>query len=350
MKKSRTGAERILIIRLSAIGDVAMTAPVIQRLRENYPQLRITILTKGFHKPFMREIPDVEFFSPDFQGEHKGIRGIWRLYRQLGRFDRVADLHNVIRTKLLRLFMRLRLVRIAVIDKQRKERKKLTDIDDKRLKPLKPVVERYRDVFVKLGYDVPGDLTPKRKIYPLSPSTAAFAGERNGLWIGVAPFAQHEGKIYPRERMVRVIELLSQKPDTKIFIFGGGSNERLFAEQMQDKFPNVISAIGRMPLSEEIDLISNLDIMVSMDSSAMHMSSLVGLPVISVWGATHPFTGFYGIGQRLEDIVQADLPCRPCSVYGNAPCVYGDYRCMAAIEPEAIVEKVEKRLGGAFLY
>ena len=85
--------------------------------------------------------------------------------------------------------------------------------------------------------------------------------------------------------------------------------------------------------------------MVSMDSSALHMSSLVGVPVVSVWGATHPFAGFYGFGQDPSLAVQLDMACRPCSVYGNKPCLYGTYACMSGIPPEAIVEKVCRRLG-----
>ena len=89
---------------------------------------------------------------------------------------------------------------------------------------------------------------------------------------------------------------------------------------------------------------SHLDVMLSMDSSNMHLASLTGTPVVSVWGATHPYAGFMGWGQTEEYAVQIPLDCRPCSVYGQKPCLRGDYACMRNIAPEAIVEKVEKVL------
>ena len=89
---------------------------------------------------------------------------------------------------------------------------------------------------------------------------------------------------------------------------------------------------------------SHLDAMVSMDSSNMHLASLTGTPVVSVWGATHPYAGFLGWGQSTDNIVQIDLECRPCSIYGQKPCRRGDYACMNGIAPETIVDKIENIL------
>jgi len=76
----------------------------------------------------------------------------------------------------------------------------------------------------------------------------------------------------------------------------------------------------------------------------MHLASLFGVPVVSIWGATHPFAGFYGYGQSPENIVQIDLECRPCSVFGNRKCYRGDWACMQLISPEVIVEKIDNAL------
>lgn len=78
-------------------------------------------------------------------------------------------------------------------------------------------------------------------------------------------------------------------------------------------------------LREELILMSNLDVMVSMDSANMHLASLTGTPVVSVWGATHPYAGFLGCNQKEENAVQVSMPCRPCSIFGNKPCQRGDY-------------------------
>jgi ADP-heptose:LPS heptosyltransferase len=99
-----------------------------------------------------------------------------------------------------------------------------------------------------------------------------------------------------------------------------------------------------LTFSEELMLISHLDGMISMDSANMHLASIYGVPVVSIWGATHPFLGFYGYGQDPERIVQAELFCRPCSVFGNKPCYRGDFACMKMIEPQTIIDKTEKVL------
>ena len=290
------------------MGDVAMVAPVLVALRRNYPNLRITVLTPKFLQPFFREVGNIEFFAPDLKGRHKGVAGLLRLGRDLGRFDMVADLHDVLRSKGLCRLMKLRGTRIERIDKGRAEKKMLTAPENKQRVQLKTTVERYREVFVRLGFDLPEIPLPSRIRYPMSEAVARLAGAHDGTWIGVSPFAQHEGKIYPLDKMREVMLRLAR-------------------------------------LGQEMELISNLDLMVSMDSSGLHMSSLVGLPVVSVWGATHPFAGFYGFGQDPALAVQVDMPCRPCSVYGNKPCLFGDYRCMRQITPGMIVSRVCGRLG-----
>ena len=336
----RTASLRILVIRLSAMGDVAMTVPVLKTLRTRYPELEITVLTPKFLQPFFREVKDVKFFSPDLRGRHRGVSGVFRLGFDMGRFDMVADLHDVLRGKLLRKIFRFRGARVAYIDKGQKEKKALTRPRNKTKIQLETTVERYRKVFVKLGFDLPEIPLPERTRYPMDGETAALAGPHDGLRIGVSPFAQHKGKIYPPEKMENVILRLASVPGARIFIFGGGAQEKRYADRVAELRDNIVPVIGRIRLDQEMDLISNLDVMVSMDSSALHMSSLVGLPVVSIWGATHPFAGFYGFGQDPLLAVQQDMSCRPCSVYGNKPCLYGDYRCMERLSEESIVERV----------
>lgn len=341
MHTSQDKPLRILVIRLSAMGDVAMCVPVVASLRQHYPEAHITMLTPAFLHPFFRDIEGVEFFAPDFLDQHKGITGIFRLSRELGNFDVVADLHDVIRTKMLRRIFRFHGARVAFIDKGRKQKKELVALEDKKLIPLKPTIERYRDVFLALGFELPPITPPVRKRHEMSPETAAIAGSRDQKrWIGIAPFAQHEGKIYPTELMEKVIARLSTVPDTQLFIFGGGTQEKIYADMMESRYPHVTSVIGRIRLGQEMELISQLDLMVSMDSSAMHMASLVGVPVVSVWGATHPYAGFYGMGQDPLNAIQLDMPCRPCSIYGNKPCSRGNYPCMHGIDPEQLLQRI----------
>lgn len=327
------------------MGDVAMCVPVVKALRDAYPDLRITILTREKFAPFFRGISGIEFLYLLPQGRHKGIKGILALYRDVKVLDTdaFADLHGVLRTRGLRILLTLSGVRTATIDKGRYAKHLLTRKYRKERVPLKHTVLRYRDVLLRLGLRIPVPPAAEKEIYPFPEQLVEAAGTKNGTWIGVAPFAKHRGKIYPIRLMDELIAQLASRHE-RIFIFGGGPYEKDFAECMESRYRGVVSVVGRMSLSQELDVIGSLDAIVTMDSSALHMASLVGTPAISVWGATHPFAGFYGWGQHESNAVQLDMPCRPCSVYGNKPCIFNDYRCMENILPQAIVMRVEEAL------
>lgn len=335
--------KHLLIIRLSSMGDVAMTVPVVEQLRKTCPELKISILTRKGFQDFFGGIADINFVDFDPDGAHKGFGGIIRLYKQLRNtdIDCVADLHDVLRTKILRLLFKMNCIPVAHIDKGRKEKRELTRRVNKRLTRLQTTVERYRNTINRLGYEIVLSGSMPRKHLPLPECIAQTTGPKNGKWIGIAPFAKHKGKIYPIPLVDRLISILNKEYE-RVYIFGGGQHEKSFAEGMEKRHNKVSSVIGKMTMREEMALISNLDAIITMDSATMHIASLMGTPVISVWGATHPYAGFYGYGQPQANAVQTDMPCRPCSVYGNKPCMFGDYRCMTSIQPETIAERVRQ--------
>lgn len=341
-----TGKPHILIMRLSAMGDVAILPPVVKALRQSNPDLKITILTRPAFQIFFRGIENLDFLSPDFTKQYRGLRGIIRLRKEIVRIGitHIADVHDVLRTKVLRKMLRIRRLRVAVIDKGRDEKRALTRKYHKYMVQLKPSYERYRDTIIKLGFKV-DELKPVRKAaLPVPEEILEITGPKKGRWIGIAPFAKHVGKIYPTSLSGELIGLLSAK-FAHVFIFGGGAYEKEYAECMDERYTNVHSVIGKLRLGTEMDLISNIDVMVTMDSATMHIASLVGTPVVSVWGSTHPFAGFYGFGQDPDNAVQLELSCRPCSVYGNKQCLYNDYRCLHRIAPQTIFDKVVKVAG-----
>lgn len=340
----------ILIIRFSALGDVAMTVPVVDSLARQYPDIRITVLSRGFARPFFEYMPpNVSFMEADIKNEYSGVKGLNALFRRLlaKNFTAIADFHGVIRSEFLDLRFKLNHYNVAVIDKHRNGRRQLVSASDKQLKMQPSPFRNYSDVLYKLGYPVRLDFKSIFANHPADltrlPPELGRKREKGEIWIGVAPFAAHEGKIYPPRLMEQVVTLLLKKHSgAKIFFFGGGEKEMEVFDEWRQKHKRCLCAsalAGNM--STELIFMGRLDIMVSMDSANMHMASLTGVPVVTVWGATHPFAGFNGWGQSIDNAVQIDLPCRPCSIYGNKPCLRGDYACMKNISPEQIVEKVE---------
>ena len=148
---------------------------------------------------------------------------------------------------------------------------------------------------------------------------------------------------YCRSSWQMLEELLQLHPKARIFLFGKGRVEdKLFTAWCQE-IPHCVYVSQHLEnMYQELVLMSHLDVMLSMDSSNMHMASLTATPVVSVWGATHPYGGFMGWHQPPENAIQVDLDCRPCSIYGKRPCRRGDLACMNMIKPERIIERIEQ--------
>ena len=337
----------ILILRFSAIGDVAMTVPVIDSLARQYPENSYTVVSQSFLNPLFSYCPDnVRFAGVTFEGEYRGIFGMYRLFKDLSKekYDAVADLHDVLRTKLLRIFFRCGGIKVKHIDKGRKEKRQLTRKNNKIFKQLKHTIERYADVFNALGY--PLSSIDFRSIFGTSRGDLNFiahvAGEKKGRWIGIAPFAKHESKMLRIERTEEVVAQFATISDVTVFLFGGGASEKSILDEWEAKYPKTISVAGKLNLSAELSLMSHLDVMFSMDSANMHLASLTATPVVSVWGATHPYAGFYGYNQLPENIIQVALPCRPCSVYGNKHCYRKDNECLNKITVQMVISTIER--------
>ena len=346
---------KLLVIRLSAMGDVAMTAPVVHSFVSTYPRVHLSVLSQKRYSPFFSG--GVHFIGIELK-HYEGLRGLYELFRILKkeRFDVVLDLHDVLRSNVLRLFFRIIGIKVFVIDKGRKEKKAMTRRKNKVIKPLQKTVERYADVFERAGFK----LTPEKMTlnaarmnfdapdFETKPETeipdkikALIPDDDSVIRIGVAPFAANWSKIYPLEKMTEVLNYLSSK-GFKIYLFGGMYGEHLLLQEWESKFPHCTSIAGKFCLKDELLLIGQLDLMLSMDSANMHFASLQGVPVVSIWGPTHPYTGFVGWGQPPEYIVQANTPCRPCSVYGNRQCFRKDspYACMYEISSSMVIEKI----------
>ncbi len=331
------------------MGDVAMTVPVLLSLIRHNPSLKILVLTRPFFAPIFKDIPNTEVFSADLKKDYKGISGLYRLSKQLRlhKFIGVADLHNVLRTKILRIFFSGSGIPFIQLDKGRKEKRKLTRWKRKELRPLKSTHERYADVFRKMGFTLelaPQDVLNQRKI---SEDTRNFLPAGGLKLIGIAPFAAFQGKMYPPELMEAALEKLNNTKQYKIILFGGGVEETEILERMDNEYTNCYSVAGRLSFEQELELISRLDLMVSMDSGNGHLAAMFGVPTLTLWGNTHPYAGFTPFAQPSSHQILADrdsFPLIPTSVYGKK-LPKGYEKAMESINPEIVVEKIQAILG-----
>ena len=335
-------AKHILVIRLSAMGDVAMIVPVLRAFSQQNPEVKLTVLTRSFFKPFFKDLKNVEVFAADLKGKHKGVLGLFKLSKELKGLgiDAVADLHNVLRTKILKLFFLGTIFK--QIDKGRAEKNAL--IKGTFFQQLKTTHQRYADVFEQLDYKVDLSNPTFPETIELTQNAQQLIGNDIEKRIGIAPFAQYESKMYPLDLLEVVIASLSKKH--KILLFGGGEREIKILNTYQGKFENVINLSGKLTLEEELSVISNLDVMLSMDSANGHIAAMFGKKVITIWNVTHPFAGFYPFNQPKDYSLLPDkeqFPLIPTSIYGNK--YPEDYKeASRTITPDIVIEKIETTL------
>lgn len=332
---------KILVLRLSAMGDVSLTVPAIRAVIESNPDIEITMVTRKIFAPFFYGIPRLNLFFPDLNNRHKGFLGLIRLYKDLKKKDdffSVIDLHGVIRTKILTALFKISGKPGYTIDKGRKEKKLI--LKTKYLRFLKHSSERYLDTFIKAGFNgkigkPPYLRSPEEVLQKAELFLSQQSPNVNTLKIGLAPFATHKPKIWGTAKFKELITLINKEHQAEYFLFGGGEKEISELKELQKYSSNIHLIAGNFNLTEEIGLVKKLDLMISMDSSNMHLSALSGIPTISIWGGTHPVFGFFALGQPAEYHIQtpaSSLSCRPCSVYGGKPCIYKEPKCLEMVK------------------
>lgn len=342
-KNADTTPRHVTVARFSALGDVAMTAgPLYAACRQN-PGTRFLMLTRpAYARLFVNPPQNLEVRGIDLHGRHQGMKGMWRLAAEIDT-DVFVDLHDVIRTRVLGISLRLRGARTVTFNKSRLAKKMVV-----RHMPGKhtvtPTADRYAAAFAVAGLKMTPP--PYGGIYAgkdPDPSLYAALGvpAKTGPWVGIAPFAAHPGKVYDPARMLQVAKALADDGCT-LFLFGGGEKETSVLHAWRDSLPGAVCVAGSgIGMDAELALMAGLDTMVCMDSGNMHMAAMAGTPVVSVWGATHPATGFAPApcSRAPHVLVQRDMACRPCSVFGNRRCTRGDMACMD-IDPQAIADAV----------
>ncbi len=343
---------KILLLRFSAMGDVVLLVPVVRSLVAAYPDVEVTVVTRPKFASFFTDIDRVVPYPADVDYTYNGIFGLRQLFRKLlqrSDYDVVIDAHDHIRTIVMRTLFKLFKVPVVVFEKGRPQKRQFTRKENKNTTPLPHTVERYRLAFEKAGFTFPVLPPPYLSVRDRTRNEVdTWLAEQNlektTRWIGVAPFAMHTSKIWPLANYPELIRILIQKINARIFLFGGGDKEVKYFAELKAEFPDdCVVVAGQLKIKHELALMERLDAMMAVDSSNMHLASLMNLPVVSIWGGTHPDVGFAPFGQNPENLIQIsrdELPCRPCSVYGRESCYRGDFACLNRITPEVVAQRV----------
>ena len=323
---------------MSAFGDVAMTVPVISILRSTHPEIKITLLTTKFFSTLYNQIPEINFLY--FEPKHKTLQGLFGLSRKINKInpDFIIDLHDVLRTKILRLFLINKFGHTAVVNKGRKEKKLL--IQGIKSEPLKLMHRRYAETFEALNIKINIDDFSYYKKIKITNHNYAFSS--NDKLIGIAPFARHQCKEYSINNIINFIDSLDKS--WQILIFGAPGNEEQKIIKLCNNKSNRHVISSNYNLEQQMAIMSNLDVMISMDSANGHIASLFGIDVITIWGATHPNSGYGPLNQPKENSIVPDLnkyPDLPVTIYGS-DCPADYVEAINTIKCERILERLNK--------
>ena len=343
MAKNNKPLRNVLVMRLSVLGNVAMTIPVLYPVCKANPDTRFIMLTKMWPATMFHDRPaNLKVVDFDVKGNHSGLFGLLKLSAQLYKLydiDAVADLHNVSGTKIIDAYMMARGAKVARLDREQSKRKALTT--HRSNEPVTPIHQRYRNVFTQLGFEAPDTFTHlyDGRDWPESP--IVMDKKEGQRWIAISPFSSHENKTYPLEKMEQVIAELTKHENYWVFLMGGGKAEKIALRQIARKYKNVVSmAEVKHKFIDEYALFAKCDLMLTMESANMHLASLVDLQAMTIWGPTSPACGYLGYNQIVEDDIQLDMDCRPCSITGDKQCKFKDYRCLKNIDPMDIARRV----------
>ncbi|RZK20335.1 MAG: glycosyltransferase family 9 protein [Hymenobacter sp.] len=318
---------KILVLRFSSIGDIVLTTPVVRQLKTQVPGAQVHFATKPAYRSLLEANPYVD-------RTHVLSGSLRELVRELRaeRFDFIVDLHNNLRTQLIRL--QLPGVLGRAFDKLNFQKWLLVNFKINQLPPVH-IVDRYRAAAAPFGIRDDGGgldyfIPPGQEV---DVAAVLPAGFRAGQYVAVAIGAQHATKRLPPEKLIELVAKLAPRP---VVLLGGPEDESTghiielaFQKALRSlTHPLIYNACGQFTLHQSASLVQQSAFVVSHDTGLMHIAAAFGKEIFSVWGNTVPQFGMYPYRTPFQALEVLGLPCRPCSKIGFAKCPQGHFRCM----------------------
>jgi len=320
---------KILIIRLSSLGDVVLTQPVVEVLKDNYPHISIDYLTKPAYIEVVKAFGDIDHIYL-WKDKKKVIHQLNK-----NRYDFIIDLHDKTNTFFIKRFVRAG--RKITYRKLHWRRWLITKKIIKSSNPL--MVNLYLAVLKKVGL-VKKDIFPHLQVDDAHHSKIERVLREIGInkdhrVIGIFPGTLHQTKQYPVEKFVDFVNMVPLEWNCKFLALGSSAEKKLCCELARKTNSKVIDLGGAFTLGELIYLISSLNAVISGDSGPMHITAALKIPQIAIFGATHPRLGFPPLNQAAL-ICSTEIKCQPCSLHGQEKCPLKHFNCMNKLSPVLI--------------
>lgn len=317
----------VLIIRLSSLGDILLTTPLIRSLKKKYPSVSIDFILREEYKDVLKHNPYINnlmlFSRNDNADIHETVKK--------RDYDLVIDLQNNLRSRKLTRHIN---APVSKLDKRRVDKFLLVNFGINRLKDAPPVPERYIAAVPELEPDGQGlDL-----ILPDNINTVSIPG-RN---IGMCPGSRHFTKMWPEDNFIELGRLLTEK-GYKILLLGGRS-DREICGRIAQKIDGAVDLSNNNDLFSTAAEMKNCSIIICNDSGMMHAACAAEVPVAVFFGSTVREFGFAPYKNNNLILENNSLSCRPCSHIGRAKCPKGHFKCMKEITPALAFDKISKIL------
>ena len=327
---------RLLLIRLSSLGDILLMTPLLNLLRTTCPQAQIDVLVKTEYHDLLCAHPGITRLLV-FDSRQSLLRTLRSL--RADRYDLALDLHCTPRSQLL--LRGLKAHRKLAYSKRVLRRTLLVRLGWNTLRRMTPVPELYAAPLRRLG--LTGRLGPPTM--HLDPESAqmmqahiarSLPDASHQPLLAVAPGARWPTKRWPVERFAAVVHELAREKQATVVILGGPDEAQL-ARTLGDRLNvPVINGAGTLSLMDSAALLSRCRLLISNDSGLMHMATALRVPVVAIFGPTVQEFGFYPFQARAE-VVSEPLPCRPCSTKGSRRCPRGHHACMLDISSARVL-------------
>lgn len=343
---SKDAPRKILVIRFSSLGDVLLCTPILDVLRKNFPLTEIHFLTKKICSPILKNNPNINRLIL-YDGESPFY---WRERIQKEGYDFVVDLHNSLRSRLIRYCTFG--VRFGIYHKPYFKRWVLIHLKKNLFEQPPPhITERYLGALKPLDIVEKSSLPQRPTLIPVEEIPTAAEEFLRQDTIAMAPGSRWFTKQWPPEYFARLIEgIWEYRPELQVLLLGG-KEEREIGNQILQSIPHerqaqLFNGIGEFSLDESFAVLAQCRLLVCNDSSLMHAATALPkeIPVVALFLSTVREFGFYPMGRHSIVLQAPKISCRPCDHKGLARCPKKHFRCGYELKPEQVLEVVRKRI------
>lgn len=334
-----------IILRLSSMGDILLSSPLVRILRHRFPQARIDFLLKSQFAELYAANPHLNhLLTLDASKGRAALSALRSKIRSVG-YDVVIDIHNNFRSTFLR---RAAGAKLFIVHKYKWQRFLLIKLGINTYREIVPVYQRYLRAAADLQLEDDGQglelFIPTEQQNQVAELLRSMGLKSNSLIIAMAPGAGFFTKRWPIENFLELAKLCIERNNAQILLLGNEKEKSICRLIQQELGSQIINLTGKLSLLQSAAALQSSHLLISNDTGLMHMATAIKKPVVAIFGSTSRELGFFPIGSAVSIIENKALSCRPCTHIGRETCPKKHFRCMTAITPEMVFDVVQQMI------